>query len=282
MKHVDVASILKKYENQKGALISMLQEIQTNYGYLPKEALQEVSKLTGQSLVDLYGVATFYQAFRLEPRGKHLLSVCLGTACHVKGGPEIAEECERQLKIKAGETTPDRKFTLETVACLGACALGPIVMADGHYFSKVTVGKVKKLIDQVRGGMDHVEVTTDQRLFPLDVSCPKCNHTLMDTHHFIDGYPSIRVTMSFERKHGWLNLSCLYGSYEVESEHTLPPDDVVNCFCPYCHAELISSTLCPECTAPMVPMIVRGGGMVQICQRRGCKGHMLDLSGVNF
>ncbi|MFH1999433.1 MAG: NAD(P)H-dependent oxidoreductase subunit E, partial [Planctomycetota bacterium] len=117
--------------NKDSNLISLLEGIQAKYGYLPEDALRNVAKDTGRSLVDIYGVATFYKAFSLKPRGKHLISVCLGTACHVSGGPIIAKEFERQLKIKAGGTTEDREFTLETVACLGACAIGPVAVVDG-------------------------------------------------------------------------------------------------------------------------------------------------------
>jgi hypothetical protein len=98
----------------------------------------------------------------------------------------------------------------------------------------------------------------------------------------VDDHPSIRVTISFERKHGWLLLSSLYGSYTIECEHEIPQDTVVNFFCPHCHAELAGATDCPACSAPMVPLIVRGGGMVQICSRRGCRSHMLDLDGANL
>ncbi len=128
-------------------------------------------------------------------------------------------------------------------------------------------------------GLDKVEVETDRRIFPLEVNCPRCNHSLMDPRFSIDGYPAIRVTVSFGREHGWLRLSSLYGSYNVESEYEVPKDAVVNFFCPHCHAELRGAAACPECGAAMVPMIVRGGGVVQICSRRGCRGHMLDLGG---
>jgi NADH-quinone oxidoreductase subunit E len=266
--------------NQTG-LISLLEEIQAKYSYLPEEALRIVSQKMGCSLVDLYGVATFYRAFSLKPRGKHLISACLGTACHVRGGDVIAAEFQRQLAIQPGETTPDKEISLETVNCLGACALGPIVVADGHYFSNVTVQKVKEIIHKARAGLDRVDIRSDERIFPIDVSCSRCNHSLMDKSRYIDGYPSIRVTVSFNSKHGWLRLSCLYGSFSVEYEHEVPLDEVVNFFCPYCHAELRSSSICADCGAPMVPLLVRAGGMVQICSRRGCKGHMLDLTGVN-
>jgi NADH-quinone oxidoreductase subunit E len=266
--------------NQAG-LITLLEEIQAKYSYLPEEALRIVSQKTGYSLVDLYGVATFYRVFSLTPRGKHLISVCLGTACHVRGGEIIASEFQRQLTIKPGETTPDKEISLETVNCLGACALGPIVVVDGHYFSNVTVKKVEEIIHKARAGLDRIDIRSDERIFPIEVSCSRCNHSLMDKSRYIDGYPSIRVTVSFNLKHGWLRLSCLYGSFSVDYEYEVPLDEVVNFFCPYCHAELRSSSICTDCGAPMVPLLVRAGGMVQICSRRGCKGHMLDLTGVN-
>ncbi len=267
--------------NQTG-LISILDDIQADYSYLPEEALRIVAEKTGRSLVDIYGVATFYKAFSLKPRGKHLISVCLGTACHVRGSQAIASELQRQLGIAPGETTPDRLITLETVNCLGACALGPIVVADGHYFSNVTQSQVKEIVYRASVGLDRVDITTDERIFPVEVSCPSCNHSLMDRGHYIDGYPSIRVTVSFNLKHGWIRLSCLYGSFSVDYEYEVPTDTVANFFCPHCHAELLGASRCFTCGAPMVPMLVRGGGLVQICSRRGCKGHMLDLTGVNL
>jgi NADH-quinone oxidoreductase subunit E len=280
MQHV--SAVAEKHGSRGGGLMAVLQEIQSRYGYLPAEALKLVAEETGISLVDVYGVATFYRSFSLKPRGKHVCSVCVGTACHVRGGAVIAEEFARRLKTQPGETTADREFTLETVNCLGACALGPIVVIDGHYFSNVAPAKVQEIIEKVRIGLDKVEVQTDQRIFPVEVSCPQCNHGLMDPDHLVDGYPSIKVTVSCGREHGWLWLSCLYGSYTVDREHEMPPDLVPDFFCPHCHAHLIGSANCPDCEAPMVPMIVRGGGIVQICSRRGCKGHILDLSGPIF
>lgn len=282
MQTKEVENIVDKHRRHGDGLISILEEIQSKYSYLPAEALKLVAERTGHSPVDVYGVATFYKSFSLKPRGKHLCSVCLGTACHVRGGHVIAEEFERQLGVKAGDTTPDGEFTLETVACLGACALGPIVVVDGHYFSKVNTAKVKSILKRARRGLDQVEVATDRRIFPVSVSCPRCNHTLMDPEHPIDDAPAVRVTVAFERQHGWLRLSSLYGSPTIESEYDIPRDTVVNFFCPHCHAELRGASNCPECGAPMVAMIVRAGGIVQICARRGCKGHMLDLSGGGF
>ncbi len=277
-----VAGILEKQRVERGNLIAMLEEIQTRFGYLPADALKAVADRTGRSMVDIYGVATFYRSFSLKQRGKHLCSVCVGTACHVRGAPQIVHEMEHRLGVKPGATTSDREFTLETVNCVGACALGPIVVADGHYFSNVSRPKVREILEAAKMGLDKVEIQTDQRIFPVEVSCPRCNHNLMDPEHLVDGYPSIRITMAFGRKHGWLRLSCLYGSYTVESEYHVPLDTVANFFCPHCHAELVGASACPECAAPMVPMIVRGGGIVQICSRRGCSGHMLDLNGAHF
>ncbi|MCD4749478.1 MAG: NAD(P)H-dependent oxidoreductase subunit E [Thermoanaerobaculales bacterium] len=275
-----VVAIIDKHSNERGGLISILEAIQAKYGFLPESALRVVAQRTGRSLVDIYGVATFYSAFTLEPRGRHLCSVCMGTACHVRNAPAVSEEFQRQLGIHPGETTGDREFSLETVNCLGACALGPIVVVDGHYFPQVNTRQVGEIIDKTQVGLDFVEVATDQRVFPVEVFCARCNRSLMDAGHPIDGHPSVRVTISFGRKHGWLRLSSLYGSYTIEAEDEIPEDTVAQFFCPTCHAELAGATDCPICAAPMVPLIIRGGGMVQICSRRGCTSHLLDVSGL--
>jgi len=201
----------------------------------------------------------------------------LGTACHVRGAPRVVEELKQQLGIEVGETTPDKEFTLETVNCLGACALGPVVVIDGHYFSKVKKSEVRQLLDEALEGFDKTEIGKDKLIFPIEVSCPRCNHTLMDKACAIDDYPSIRVTISFDHKHGWLRLSSVFGSHNIDSEHEIPMDTVVSFFCPHCHAELIDTSDCPTCGAPMVPMFIDGGGTVQICSRRGCESHRLVL-----
>lgn len=272
-----ILRIVDKHNSAWGGLIAILEEIQAKYGYLPGESLRTVSDRTGRSLIDIYGVATFYRSFSLEPRGKHLISACLGTACHVRGALRVIEELERQLGIKAGETTPDKQFTLETVNCLGACALGPVVVIDGRYFPKVRKSRVRQLLDDASEGFDRIEIGQDKRIFPIEVNCPRCNHSLMDKTYDIEGYPSIRVTVSFDRKHGWLRLSSLYGSCTVSAEYDIPVDTVVSFFCSHCHAELGGPSDCPMCGAPMVPMIVSGGGMLQLCSRRGCRNHTLDL-----
>jgi NADH-quinone oxidoreductase subunit E len=278
MERGEVLSILERHNGNRSGLIPILEDIQARCNHLPAEALKVLADETGRSLVDVYGVATFYKSFSLQPRGKHLCSVCTGTACHVRGAPIIVEEFGRQLGAEAGSTTPDKEFTLETVNCLGACALGPVVVVDGHYFSNVGRSKVNQIITSTRDGLDKIQVAGDRRIFPVTVSCSRCNHSLMDPGHLIDDAPSIRMTASFGRKHGWLRLSSLYGSYSLECEYEIPTDTVVHVFCPHCHAELKGASNCPDCSAPMISMIVSGGGIVQVCSRRGCKGHMLDLA----
>ena len=272
-----VLNIIEKHKSSGDGIISILSDIQAKYSYLPEHALRLVAEKTGKSLVDLYGVATFYNYFSLKPKGKHVLTVCLGTACHVRGGQSIADEIGNQLKIPPEGTTPDNEFTFETVRCLGACALGPITVGDGHYFSKVKTTQVKNIISEVKKGLDPIKVDSDQRIFPVEVSCMSCNHTLMDNEELIDNYPSIRLTMSFKNEHGSVRLSSMYGSYNVESEFEVPENTLVNFFCPHCHTELRSSTLCPECGEHMIPLLINGGGVVQVCPKRGCHGHLLDL-----
>ncbi len=273
----DIASIVEKHRGERGELIAILEDIQAAYSYLPENALAEVAERTGRPLVDVYGVATFYRWFSLEPRGRHLVTCCMGTACHVRGAPRVAAELERVLGVAPGATTADREFTWETQNCLGGCALGPIVVSDGHYFSNVGVASVKGIVERTRTGLDNVDVRTDSRVFPLEVSCSRCSHSLMDPDYLIDGHPSVRVTISFGESHGPLLLSSLYGSYAISSELEIPPQTTVDFFCPHCHAHLIGAARCPECSAPMVPLLVRGGGVVQLCSRRGCRSHMLDL-----
>ncbi len=276
-----IRKIIDDTRGQPANIIATLEDIQAKFGYLPEESLRIVAEETGQSLVDIYGVATFYKTFSLKPRGEHLVSVCLGTACHVRGGPAIERGFQQALKCKTGETTPDKKFTLETVACLGACALGPIVVVDQHYFSKVNSQDIRRIVRKTLEGLDKVDVTKDKSVFPVEIICARCAHILMDPTYLIDGHPSVRVTIYFERQHGWLRLSSIYGSYNIESEYEVPMDTVVNFFCPHCHTELKSNISCPDCHAPMASMAVRGGGVVQICSRRGCKGHMLEVTDVH-
>ncbi len=128
------------------SLIPILQKIQEAYGYLPAQILQEVSKRTGLPISRMYGVATFYEQFHLEPRGRNTIKCCRGTACHVKGGREIAEAIERELGVEEGQTTEDMRFTFETVACLGTCFLAPVVMINNDYFGNVSASRIKTII----------------------------------------------------------------------------------------------------------------------------------------
>ena len=142
-----VEVILEKYDRDRGLLVSILQDIQIEYYYLPQEILKQVSQALDLPESQIYSVATFFKAFSLKPRGRHLISVCLGTACHVRGGVRIVEELERRLGIPRGETTEDDRFTLETVRCVGACALGPVVTIDGEYFGEMQTGKLDSLLN---------------------------------------------------------------------------------------------------------------------------------------
>jgi len=141
-----VAAIINKYNGDRGQLVSILQDIQAEYYYLPKEALIQVSETMAIPASRVYDAATFFRAFSLEPRGKHLLNVCLGTACHVRGAARVLEKIERSLAIKRGGTTKDRKFTLETVNCMGCCAVGPAAKIDGQYFGQMSTDKVDNLL----------------------------------------------------------------------------------------------------------------------------------------
>jgi NADH-quinone oxidoreductase subunit E len=146
VKKEKIQAFIDKYQGKKRSLIAILQDIQAECNYLPEESLRYVASALDIPLTDVVGVATFYRAFSLNPRGKHLITVCLGTACHVRGGPRILDEFERKLAIKAGETTADNLFTLEVVNCLGACALGPITVIDGNYHGQMKVKTVDKLL----------------------------------------------------------------------------------------------------------------------------------------
>jgi len=131
-------------------LILLLQEIQKAYGYLPKPILMEMSRRTGIEAARIYGVATFYEQFYLEPHGRHTIRCCRGTACHVKGGSKIIKTVKQALGIEPGETTEDMEFTFETVACLGACALAPVMVVDGTYHGKMTYRKANLVLDSLR------------------------------------------------------------------------------------------------------------------------------------
>jgi NADH-quinone oxidoreductase subunit E len=149
-----IQSIIKKHQGLKKNLIAILLDIQDKHHYLSAESLREVANALGMSLIDVLGVATFYRAFSLTPRGKHTCLICMGTACHVRGGPKILDEFERQLEIEAGGTTKDNQFTLETVACLGCCAIGPVVVVDETYYGHATIRKVGTILKKYQKGKE--------------------------------------------------------------------------------------------------------------------------------
>lgn len=147
-----IDAIIERYEANPSAILAILQDVQAKEKYLPKEVLEYVGEKLHIPLNKIYRIATFYRAFSLQPRGRHEICVCLGTACHVRGAPRIVDQLNLQLGIRPGETTKDRQFTLETVNCLGVCAAGPVVAVDGQYFGKMSPGKVEGVLKQFRSG----------------------------------------------------------------------------------------------------------------------------------
>jgi NADH-quinone oxidoreductase subunit E len=148
MKMTTTENILKKHGYEGARIIQVLTDIQAQHNYLPRENLEYVSQRLRIPLSKVYSIATFYAAFSLRPRGKHLITVCTGTACFVRGVSDVLNRIEDRLGIKAGFTTEDNMFTLETVNCLGACALAPIVVVDGEYHGQTTVQKVDAIMDR--------------------------------------------------------------------------------------------------------------------------------------
>ena len=152
VKDIDLAlikPILQEFQQQEGAVIPILQRTQELYGYLPEEAMQEISKESGVSLSQLYGVATFYAQFNLEPRGRHLISICDGTACHVKGAPKLVEAVENEFDLQAGGSDAEFQYTLEIVYCLGSCGLAPIALIDGQVYGNTTADSLVKNIHKL-------------------------------------------------------------------------------------------------------------------------------------
>ena len=143
--------VLAKHAGEDTAVVGLLQDIHAAFGYLPEEVLRQVSARKGIPVSLLYSLATFYASFRLEPMGKHHVCVCVGTACHVRGSAKIVDTLERELGVSSGGTTPDGQFTLDTVNCVGACAMGPLVLVDDEYHGQMDQKKGSKLIRQVAG-----------------------------------------------------------------------------------------------------------------------------------
>jgi NADH-quinone oxidoreductase subunit E len=142
----ELQEILERYKGEKGDLIPVLQEVQARFGYLPEEAMQRAAKFLRLSESTIYGVATFYAQFKFTPVGRHIIKVCRGTACHVRGVNRILEEVEKQLSIKPGETSSDMEYSLETIACFGSCALAPVMVVDETVYGKMTPERVTKIL----------------------------------------------------------------------------------------------------------------------------------------
>lgn len=143
---VQIDGVLAKYQGKKGSLIPVLQEVQALYNYLPKDALEYIAQNTGTPIAQIYGVVTFYSQFHLNPRGRNIIRVCQGTACHVRGGKMILQAIEKELGIKAGHTTEDLRFTLETVACIGACGLAPVMQVNEDTHGRLTTDKLAAIL----------------------------------------------------------------------------------------------------------------------------------------
>jgi NADH-quinone oxidoreductase subunit E len=144
------------YAGQEGRLIPLLQQAQSQDGYLSRDRIAAISDETGVPLAQIYGVATFYAQFRFQPVGRHICRICHGTACHVAGAKAISEALESHFGIKDGETTPDREFTLETVSCLGCCSLAPVIMIDGATYGNLSPNDMKKVLKQHRQASEEV------------------------------------------------------------------------------------------------------------------------------
>lgn len=141
-----VCEIIESHGFQRSSLIGILQDIQARMNYLPRKALLQVARTLDIPLTTIYEVATFYKAFSLESKGRHTIQVCLGTACHVRGGARILSYLENRLDVKSGGTTKDLAFTLESVNCLGACALGPMMVIDKKYYGKINTSKIESIL----------------------------------------------------------------------------------------------------------------------------------------
>lgn len=145
-----IDEIIDKYAGEKGVLIQILLDVQKEFRWIPKEAILRVNQRLKIPVSEIYRVASFYTSLSLKPRGRHLLRVCLGTACYVRGGPRILDTMERSFGIKPGETTSDSRFSLETVSCLGCCDLGPVIELDGQYHGRLTPANVGELLSKCK------------------------------------------------------------------------------------------------------------------------------------
>lgn len=144
----ELMKCINAHKTEKGALMPVLHEAQNIYGYLPSEVQTVIADELNIPLAEVYGVATFYSQFSLQPKGKHKISICLGTACYVKGSDKILEAVEHELRIHCGECTPDKKFSIESCRCVGACGLAPVMIIDGEVYGKLSPADVKGILDK--------------------------------------------------------------------------------------------------------------------------------------
>src|SRR4030043_598888 len=150
MENSGIDTIIKQYKGKESAILAILQDIQSKKKYLPKEILEQVSQKMQIPVTHIFRLATFYNALSIKPRGRHKIDVCLGTACHVRGGNKIVDKLKRDLGIPVGETTKDKRFTLESVRCVGCCSLGPVAVVDGEVYGRLTQDKIPALLKEFK------------------------------------------------------------------------------------------------------------------------------------
>jgi len=150
MENSGIDTIIKQYKGKESAILAILQDIQSKKKYLPKEILEQVSQKMQIPVTHIFRLATFYNALSIKPRGRHKIDVCLGTACHVRGGNKIIDKLKRDLGIPVGETTKDKRFTLESVRCVGCCSLGPVAVVDGEVYGRLTQDKIPALLKEFK------------------------------------------------------------------------------------------------------------------------------------
>jgi NADH-quinone oxidoreductase subunit E len=150
MDMTNIDAVIDRYDSAPSALLAIMQDVQDAERYLPKEAMNRIAEKLGVPIARVYQMATFFESFHLEPRGKHVCTVCMGTACHVRGAQRLVEQLERDLDVPSGGTTPDMMFTIEEVNCVGACALGPLVIINGEYHGNMTSGSLQKVVKKIK------------------------------------------------------------------------------------------------------------------------------------
>jgi NADH:ubiquinone oxidoreductase subunit E len=150
MERSEIDTIIKQYRGNESAILAILQDIQAKEKYLPKEVLEEVSQKMHIPMTEVFRIATFYNALSIKPRGRHKIDICLGTACHVRGGNKIIDKLSRDLGVQVGETTKDKRFTLESVRCVGCCSLGPVMVVDGNVFGRLTQERAPGLLKEFK------------------------------------------------------------------------------------------------------------------------------------